>query len=224
MTLTSELHGAPLLRALNGISPEVFFSAAASVPAAFRVRSAARRIYRYYEPRVDGDRALWVESARLFHGPVDVRSFGRDIPAGSPCWRDVEEVRVGPRGGGLVVEVRAPSFVWGMVRKIVGGMREVAGGRIPLSRLEAAVLGRERLTLPLAEPEGLVLWDVEYPSIRWRARWSGPNRHQAAYLRRTHEGLARTGAVLASLYRPAGGPPRRGAASRRATPPRDPAS
>jgi tRNA pseudouridine38-40 synthase len=177
LALVAKLEGAHLLRALNGLSSEIFFSAATEISSEFRVRGATRRIYRYFEPTAVRDPARWEEAAELFLGRVDVRSLGRGLPAGTPQWRTVESVRVSPSPGGLLLEVRAPSFVWGMVRKIVGALREVDSGRLTPSRLSRALAGRERLSLPLAEPEPLVLWEVEFP-LSWQHVWSGPNRHQ----------------------------------------------
>jgi tRNA pseudouridine38-40 synthase len=180
LALSSELGAVELLRRLNAISPRLFFTAAASVVDGFPLRRPAARVYRYFEPFEERDLSRWVAAAGRFRGRVDVRSFGRGVPPSGPTWRDVESVGVRRRPGGVVIEVRAPAFVWGMVRKIVGAIREVDRGRLSLPRLEAAIAGRERLTVPLAEPERLVLWDVQYPGVRWTARWSGPNRHQAA--------------------------------------------
>jgi hypothetical protein len=75
-----------------------------------------------------------------------------------------------------------------MVRKMVAALREVDEGRLTADRLEAALHGRVRLTLPLAEPERLVLWDVEYP-FPWQYRWAGPNRHQGRWLTSERENL-----------------------------------
>ena len=82
--------------------------------------------------------------------------------------------------GGARIEVNAPSFVWGMVRKMVAALREVDSGRLSLSRLESAIHGRERLTLPLAEADRLVLWDVDY-GLEWSNVWRGPNRQQSRW-------------------------------------------
>jgi len=177
--ITADLPGGALLRSLNGISPEVTCTAATEVSEEFRVRRAVRRTYRYFVFQGDHDIGSWERAARLFQGTIDVRSFGRALPAGAPVERVVETVTIQETTGGFVVEVRAPSFVWGMVRKIVAALREHDSGRLPLARLEAAVRGRERLTLPLAPPEGLVLWEVEYP-FPWNYHWAGPNRHQRA--------------------------------------------
>ena len=97
-----------------------------------------------------------------------------------------------------MIEVRAPSFVWGMVRKIVAAFREVEAGRISLERLDAALEGRVRLTLPMAEPERLVLWEVEYAEP-WDHHWAGPNRHQKQWERETEEGLWTRRGILGAL-------------------------
>jgi tRNA pseudouridine38-40 synthase len=188
LVLTSVLPPTALLRVLNGIEPDIVFTAATAVPESFRVRAAIRRVYRYFQPADGHDFQKWQEVAPRFSGQVDVRSFGRAVPAGAPVWRTVESVTVTPHPGGAMVEVRAPSFVWGMVRKVVATLREVDAGRISIDRLEAALHGRTRLTLPMAEPEPLVLWDVEYP-LTWEHTWAGPNRHQLAWEKAARDNL-----------------------------------
>ena len=180
LSLRSPLAGPALLRALNGASPRIFFTAATSVPDDFRVRRALSREYRYFVPRAPARPDRFDDAARLFVGSLDVRSFGRSLPASEPVRRTVEFVRYEPTETGGVLVVKAPSFVWGMVRKIVGALREVDSGRVTISRLARALAGEERLTLPIAEAEPLVLWDVEY-GLPWQHRWAGPNRHQARW-------------------------------------------
>ena len=188
LALASALAPDALLRTLNGIAPDIVFTAASEVPDTFRVRKAVRRVYRYYEPAHGRDFDIWQSTARRFSGSVDVRSFGRGLPVAAPVWRSVESVTVTPRPGGATIEVRAPSFVWGMVRKIISALREVEAGRVLPEQLEDAVRGRTRLTLPMAEPERLVLWDVEFP-IPWKFRWTGPNRHQLRWEQAARDSL-----------------------------------
>ena len=198
LAVSTDRPGPVLLRCLNGIAPDIFFTAAAPVPESFRVRGAVRRVYRYFEPGTSGTAKRWRELSRLFAGPVDVRSFGRGLRHETPLVRTVEAVEVREIPGGLVVEIRAPSFVWGMVRKIVGALRECASGRLSEPRLRAALEGRERLTLPLAEPERLILWEVEYP-IPWTVRWTGPNRHQSVLEVADRSGLWARSELLRAL-------------------------
>lgn len=204
----STLEAGSLLRVLNGIAPDVFFTAARAVPPDFRARRAVRRTYRYFEPTRPVDLDGWRAAAEIFRGPVDVRSFGRGLRASGPVFRDVERVSLLSSGQSVVVEVVAPSFVWGMVRKVVAALREVGNGRLPLERLEQAVAGQARLTLPLAEPEPLVLWDVDF-DLPWTDRWEGPNRHQTRWRLEQRAAWRTRGAVLEALAAGPGGSPER---------------
>jgi tRNA pseudouridine38-40 synthase len=203
LILQSPLEARPLLRALNGIAPEIFCTAATSVGEGFRVRRADRRIYRYFERAPSEALERWRTAGRRFSGEIDVRSLGRGLPTAEAVWRTVERVNVRPKRGGLIIEVRAPSFVWGMVRKMVAAMRAYAAGNLDLARLEAALRGERRLALPMAEPEPLVLWTVEFP-VRWKHRWNGPTRAQRAYRERIASGLWARAEVLASWPTTAG--------------------
>jgi tRNA pseudouridine38-40 synthase len=182
LALTTDFLPAALIRALNGIDEAVVFTAARQIPDDYRVRGAARRVYRYFEAPDERPHPASLAAAALFSGEVDVRSLGRGIPGAGPMWRTIEGVSVTRSpDGGRTIEVRAPAFVWGEVRKIVAALREVDAGRLTIARLRTALEGRVRLTLPLVPPEPLVLWEVEYDQP-WTHFWSGPNRRQRAYL------------------------------------------
>jgi tRNA pseudouridine38-40 synthase len=182
LTLSSTLPAAAILRAMNGIAPDLFFTAISEVPSEFSARAATGRWYRYFEPAEGRYLERWREVAKRFRGEVDVRSFGRGLPADRPALRTIHSVRVRRSDTRwIVIDVRAPSFVWGMVRKIVAALRKVDEGTLGLARLEAALRGDRRLTLPLAAPEGLVLWEVTYP-LGWSRAWGGPNRGQMDHL------------------------------------------
>jgi tRNA pseudouridine38-40 synthase len=201
LALHSALPGPTLLRTLNGVAPDLAFTAATPIPEDFRVRHAIRRTYRYYEAEPARHPSRREEAARLFAGKVDVRSFGRSIPVAEPAWREIESVTIRPLDHGAVVTVHARSFVWGMVRKIVATLREVDAGRLGIARLRSALEGKVRLTLPMAEPEPLVLWNVEYERP-WTVFWQGPNRAQtAAALRRQADQWTRA-RILESLPDP----------------------
>jgi tRNA pseudouridine38-40 synthase len=211
LTLTSRLPAAGVLRALNGIAPEVFFTAISEVPLDFSARAAADRWYRYYEPAEGHRLDRWQAAAAKFQGDIDVRSFGRDLPMEHSALRTVEALRVHRSGARwIVVDIRAPSFVWGMVRKIIASLRKVDDGSLSLTRLEGALRGEQRLTLPLAEPEGLVLWEVRYP-MKWSRAWGGPNRAQTRYLADTVRRSRLRETVGRALFPPSrGGDERRG--------------
>lgn len=178
LVLSSDLRGSVLLDRLNRMDPEMFFTAAAKVDPEFRVRRASRRTYRYFDPLEKPNLAVRRAAASVLCGKIDVRSLGRELPVEKSTWRDVEAVEVRADPPGSVIEVRARSFVWGMVRKIVAAVREVEAGRLPLDRLRRAVAGEVRLTLPMAEADPLVLWDVEFDQVTWGVRWPGASRRQ----------------------------------------------
>ncbi len=198
LALDSELGAVPLLRALNGISPRMFFTASREIDDGYRVRAAVRRHYRYFDSPGSGSAAARAAAARLFRGTVDVRSFGRGLPTDRCTYRAVDSVTVRESARGLRIDVFARSYVWGMVRKIVGAIHEVDAGRLPLDELRRALAGELRLTLPMAAPEPLVLWEVEYREP-WTHRWAGPNRHQLRWWSDERLSLDRRRRVLEGL-------------------------
>ncbi len=205
LAVTSPRTGPVLLRSLNGMAEDLFFTAATPAPEGLRVRAATSRVYRYFEPADDWDLDRWRATARLFSGEIDVRSLGRGLAPEVPVRRSVDVVRVDRSGPVFSIEIRARSFVWGMVRKIVAALREVDRGRLSPARLAAALAGTERLTLPLAEPGPLVLWEVQY-GIPWQFAWSGPNRHQAQARRAADRALVARREVLRALDEAEGRP------------------
>ena len=204
LTLTTDLSGAALLRALRGVSPDMFFTAARRVEPGFSVRTAAFRWYRYFEPMGDRDDQRWRAAAARFRDYVDVRSFGREVPLATPMWRKIDSVRVTHRGPLLLIDLRAPAFVWGMVRKIVAALRLHAQGRLSLDDLAEAIDGKRRLTLPLAEPDRLVLWEVRYDH-GWEVRAPTPGTRSVRSMDRAWEAAAVRASILRAL-----GPARRG--------------
>jgi tRNA pseudouridine38-40 synthase len=182
LVLTSLLPGPALLRALNGVAQEIVFTDARVVDESFRPRAAVSRTYRYLESAPRGPLEAYRAAAAAVVGDIDVRSFGRGLPSGRPMIRTVQRFDVAEDGHGFVLEVSAPSFVWGMVRKLVGAIRQVAAEELDLATLRAAVAGRRRLTLPLSEPEPLLLWDVSY-GVPWTVHATGLSKRQTAYFR-----------------------------------------
>jgi len=189
LAISSVLPPDALLRALNGISPEVWFTHLAAIPEDFRPRNASQRWYRYWERRATRVPEPWTEAARSLQGRVDARSFGRGLPANEPTWREIDRVEPTIDHGWLVVDVRARSFVWGMVRKIIGALREVEAGSLALGALGEAVAGQRRLAIAPAEPDRLVLWETSYP-IPWELERSALTAQQERQRRSTLQSAA----------------------------------
>ena len=169
--------GPSVARALDAVDPRIFCFGYAPVPPTFQPRRARSRWYRYLLPREGHDPASWRAMATWFLGEHEFASFSRRDRGEGPTRRTVESFRVSVEGPWLLLDVRAPSFLWHQVRKMVGAMEEVAAGRIPGAKVQAALRGETRLTVPLADPSRLVLMEVLY-DFRWREGSRSPRAHR----------------------------------------------
>jgi tRNA pseudouridine38-40 synthase len=195
LALTSELAGSSLLRALNGVAPEIFFREAAAVSGSYRVRSATWREYRYYLPAEERGIERWSALLPEFtKRSIDVRSFARGVLPDRPCWRDISEFELLTDRERVVLRLRAPSFLWGMVRKIVAALRGIGSGEWTRESVSQAIAGERRIALPLAPAEPLVLWEVRH-EIPWTVRAPGWTERQASYIA-TESSRAKTRASL----------------------------
>lgn len=76
---------------------------------------------------------------------------------------EVARLEKGPNGL-LCLEIQAQSFLYNMVRTLVGTVLDIARGRFPAERLQAILGTADRALVGLtAPPQGLFLWDVNYP-------------------------------------------------------------
>jgi len=153
----SNLRSEAVVGAFNDKAEEVWAWACAEVPDAFHPRHAVERWYRYhlYEPlRLDALR----KAGSLFAGTHDFRSFTSDPPT-SPL--TINRMDVARDRDATLIDVRAPRFRRGMVRRIVGAMVACARGQKPFSELRAAIHGKQ-CDFGAAPPEPLFLMDVSY--------------------------------------------------------------
>lgn len=106
------------------------------------------------------------EAAALVRGTHDFRAF---TPAKSRHFRfeRVVEFSAWEAGDGLLVYgISANSFLYGMVRALVGTMLEVADGRRELAEFERLLSGGERACAgPAAPARGLTLVGVSYKDL-----------------------------------------------------------
>jgi tRNA pseudouridine38-40 synthase len=201
LAISSSLPAPALLRVMNAVRPEVFFSGATEVDDGFRPRAARSRTYRYSEVEPVGTLAAYRSAASAVVGRLDVRSFARGIPASRPAVRSVERFEVSTASPGFLLELEARSFAWGMVRKLVAAVRAVAAGELAPETFRAALDGERRLTVGLAEPEPLVLWEVDYgrpwttTTTRWRSK-------QVAYFAAERRNARLRDGLLATLREP----------------------
>ena len=145
------------LGAFNDKARQVWAWAVAEVPADFHPRHAEQRWYRYrlLDP---APLASLRAAARCFVGEHDLRWFTSDPPPGP--WR-IDSVDVSEDAGTAVIDVRAPSFRRGMIRRIVAAMLGHGQGEVSLDSLRASLRG-ERHDFGMVPAAPLTLMDVRY--------------------------------------------------------------
>ena len=132
------------------------------------IRSPLRRLRAAYEPR-KLNFGLLAEAGALVLGAHDFRAFTPSKGYHVRFERVVTESSWTREGDLLTYRITADSFLYGMVRTLVGTMREVGLGRRDLGRFGALLSGGERDQAgPADAARGLTLTGVGYNGDLWR--------------------------------------------------------
>ncbi|HEY9765414.1 MAG TPA: tRNA pseudouridine(38-40) synthase TruA [Chroococcales cyanobacterium] len=169
------------VKALNSLlPPDIAIISAMEVPENFhsRYRAIGRtyqyrvlnretpdplgRLYKYHLPGELDKETMKRAWSRLL-GKNDFAAF---CSTGSPprstlC--TVTRAELEEEGNELVFSISAQSFLYHMVRRLVGSILEVGKGRMEESHFFSLLGGRGK-SGPTAPPEGLTLMEVSYPS------------------------------------------------------------
>jgi tRNA pseudouridine38-40 synthase len=181
VSLESDLEPSRLQAALNGVlAPEVVVLSATRAPAGFDARySAKAREYRY---RIDvgqvpdpfSARFVWHRpraleladmrtAARYLVGTHDFASFGRALSGAGGTVRDLQRLSVSRVGDRIEVRARANSFIYRMVRSLVGTLVLCGDGKIEPADIPGILEARDRSRAGrVAPPHGLTLERVFY--------------------------------------------------------------
>jgi tRNA pseudouridine38-40 synthase len=154
----TEVEDDSLVGRFNDAAKGVWAWAVANLPPKFNARRARVRWYRY---AMSGHHELAVltEAANVFVGTHDFAAFAS--PDAERTRRHVDSVDLIRDGEEILVDVRAPSFLRGMVRRIVSALLAVERGDINAIVLADALAAGKGPDLGLAPPEPLVLMDVD---------------------------------------------------------------
>ena len=132
------------------------------------IRAPLMRSRAAYEPR-KLDFGLLQEAGALVRGTHDFRAFTPSKGYHVRFERVVTESSWAREGDLLTYRIAADSFLYGMVRTLVGTMREVALGKRDLDSFAALLSGGERREAgPAAPARGLTLTGVGYEERLWR--------------------------------------------------------
>lgn len=154
----TDFDGSSICPALNSELEDVWVYSGIDVPDDFNPRWARQRWYRYNLPRGRQDIGVMRDLAGRFVGEYDFSRFARND--GRDPVRVVDSVAVAESGPFIVIDIRAESFLWNMVRRIVWMLDAAGRGEV-----DASCVGPEASSMPrrigLAPPEHLTLMDVD---------------------------------------------------------------
>jgi tRNA pseudouridine38-40 synthase len=160
IALDTDFRKDEILSALNAHLEGIWFYGIAEVDENFNPRHASQRWYRYilFDENIDKEKIT--EAATLFEGEHDFSNFAR-IEDKNPV-RIIDKIEIKKKEDMLILDFRAQSFLWHMVRRIVKALNDYAKGDITLDEIKKALDEQEKRDLGLAPPEPLILMDVEY--------------------------------------------------------------
>ncbi len=132
------------------------------------IRSPLLRRRAAYEPR-ELDFGLLAEAGASVRGAHNFSAFTPSKGYHLRFARVVTESRWEREGDSLVYHISADSFLYGMVRTLVGTMQEVARKKRELGHFRALLSGGRRTEAgPAAPARGLILVRVGYDQDLWR--------------------------------------------------------
>ena len=149
-----------ILSALNANVSDVYFYGIAKVDEDFNPRYAKERWYRYFLFNDGYDVNKMEKAGKLFAGTHDFTNFAR-VENRNPV-RKINSLKLKEENDFIILDIRAESFLWNMVRRIVSALERVGQKEIKTDEIKKALEYRKRFDFGLASPEGLVLMDVKY--------------------------------------------------------------
>ena len=135
------------------------------------VRWALSRTYRYVLHGIDGWDSPTANELELdleiFLGSHDWSAFRRFDADANPL-RTVEEMSplIDDNGRMIGFEIKAPSFLRSMVRRIGGALIDHRSGRVSMHQVVAALGGDHSIGFRTAPASRLILWHIERPNVK----------------------------------------------------------
>jgi len=178
-TIKTDFREEELLRALNGNLRGIVFWGKARVKESFRPRHASSRTYVYiFPPGYMGENVReTVEAAELYRGVHDFSLLCRpDATKRTTPVREILFSELRREGEWWLFTVVGRSFLWNQVRKMAQALHLISLGELSAGDLEEMLKGKESgeavlkkrgVTISLAPPGGLILWDVHYDNVRF---------------------------------------------------------
>ena len=172
------------ITSLNGILPkDIRVKQIERVPLDFHARFTAKRKVYHYHLHTDQvqnpfkrlysyhtweriDIGLLKKAAQVFVGTHDFTSYANDSSADRNPVRTIDRLDIVPEEGGLRLVFEAQSFLYKMVRNIVGMLLDVSRGKRDIKEIEEVFAAKDRRQASQAAPAlGLFLVSIDYEKI-----------------------------------------------------------
>ena len=171
--LKTEIIPKRFLYRLNAFLPKgIFFWAYAIVPKDFSPRhDAIMRHYSYFfssKNKLDYKKIL--EGAELLTGNHDFDLFSKSGTNVKSTIKTIKKIEVIPlkQFNSIHFKISAKSFLWQMVRRIIGHLIELGEGKVSLSDTILLLEGKSNQKPEPLPPDGLILEKIDYhDSIKW---------------------------------------------------------
>ncbi|UCE45636.1 MAG: tRNA pseudouridine(38-40) synthase TruA [Methanobacteriota archaeon] len=147
-----------LCPAMNSELEGAWAYSAVEVDGGFNPRWARQRWYRYHLPIASQNLSTMRTAACRMIGTHDFSGFAR-LDGRSPI-RTIESIEITEAPPFFVLDFRAESFLWNMVRRIAWFINAAGEGSVSLDSLEFGP-GVQRRRIGLLPPEFLILMDVD---------------------------------------------------------------
>jgi tRNA pseudouridine38-40 synthase len=158
ISIRTSFPAAQLCSAVNSELDGVWAYSAIDVPDDFNPRAAKQRWYRYHLAKAGQDPKLMQELAGRFVGVHDFSGYARKDKR-NPM-RKIDSIEVSEAGMFHLLDFRAESFLWNLVRRIVWMVSEGSSGRMPLESIGPKPSSKP-VRIGLAPPEYLMLMDID---------------------------------------------------------------
>jgi tRNA pseudouridine38-40 synthase len=161
LAIDTEFRKGEIIRALNAHLHEIWFYGISQVDHGFNPRYAKQRWYRYYLLDRELDQEKIRDIAKIFIGPNNFSKFAK-IEDGKEPERTIDSISISVENDFIILDFTGQSFLRNMVRRIVKALVDCAKQKISQREIRDALTGEHKVDFGIAEPEPLILMDVNY--------------------------------------------------------------
>ncbi|CRK85900.1 tRNA pseudouridine synthase A [Candidatus Providencia siddallii] len=129
----------------------------------YRSAISFNKVTNFYYPL---NEKIMHRAAQDLVGEKDFTSFRSTQCQSKTPWRNVFNISVDRQGDYIIVDIKANAFVYRMVRNIIGCLLEIGCYKKNIDWISELLESKDRNKAAItAKPDGLYLFNVEYPKI-----------------------------------------------------------